>query len=108
MYIDKIKLNKEFELEEIKEKQKYVDILLSLFKEKKIKIAYSYDKETDSFTYHCYMQQLDDQLVYSSLKVDSSGSISYKKDEDVFAYSLCKYLLDIEKKQNSRRIRKAI
>lgn len=106
MYIDKIKLNKEFELEEIKEKQKYVDILLSLFKEKKIKIAYSYDKETDSFTYHCYTQQLDDQLVYSSLKVDSSGSISYKKDEDVFAYSLCKYLLDIEKNKTPEELEK--
>ena len=106
MYIDKVKLNREFELEEIKEKQKYVDILLSLFKEKKIKIAYSYDKETDSFTYHCYRQQLDDQLVYSSLKVDSSGSISYKKDEDVFAYSLCKYLLDIEKNKTPEELEK--
>ena len=106
MYIDKVKLNREFELEEIKEKQKYVDILLSLFKEKKIKIAYSYDKETDSFTYHCYRQQLDDQLVYSSLKVDSSGSILYKKDEDVFAYSLCKYLLDIEKNKTPEELEK--
>ncbi len=106
MYIDKIKLDKEFELEEIKENQKYVDILLSLFKEKKIKIAYSYDKETDSFTYHCYRQQLDDHLVYLSLKVDSSGSISYKKGEDVFAYSLCKYLLDVEKNKTPEELEK--
>lgn len=96
MYIERINQNKAFPNSSINFKLDISNPTYFLLSQGLLKIAYKYNKETDTFTYYAYSKLGASQLIFFYLSVDSSGSVKYESRNESSAYGLYRFLLNKE------------